>query len=297
MTRGLRIGVVATAVLVVLGATEVLLWVALVAQWQVVASPGPASLDEALILVALAIALALGAWLLVSTIASLLAHLPGRLGLIANRWACTWAPALSRRVAAVLVGAAVGGALAPGTAVGTGSGASPASGPGFSQSAPAAKGPGFASTPSTTAAPDRSTTAAPDGSDPTAPDGSTRAAPDGSGPAASSPGFTTTLPSPPQPGWTPSRPVQRRQPSADLVTGRSPGGPSAEVVVHRGDTLWDIARRQLGPDATDAEVARAWPAWYDANRAVIGEDPGLILPGQLLRRPSAAEMSAPGTAR
>ena len=289
MTRRLRIGVVATAALVVLGATEMLLWLALVAQWQVVASPGPASLDEALTLVALAIAVALGAWLLVSTIASLLAHLPGRLGLIANRWARTWAPAVSRRVAAVLVGAAVGGALAPGTAVGTGSGAPPASGPGFSQSAPATSGPGFSST--------SSTTAAPDGSGPGAPDGSTRAAPGGSGSAGSSPGFTTTLPSPPQPGWTPSRPVQRPQPSADLVTGRSPGGPSADVVVHRGDTLWDIARRQLGPDSTDAEVAQAWPAWYDANRAVIGEDPGLILPGQILRRPSAAAMSAPGTAR
>ena len=33
------------------------------------------------------------------------------------------------------------------------------------------------------------------------------------------------------------------------------------------------------------EIAQAWPAWFDANRAVIGEDPDLILPGQVLRAP------------
>ncbi|NNH24830.1 PCRF domain-containing protein [Pseudokineococcus marinus] len=45
------------------------------------------------------------------------------------------------------------------------------------------------------------------------------------------------------------------------------------VVVVRGDTLWDIARRHLPPGADDAEVAAAWPAWYETNRAVVGDDP------------------------
>jgi resuscitation-promoting factor RpfA len=57
-------------------------------------------------------------------------------------------------------------------------------------------------------------------------------------------------------------------------------------VVLRGDTLWDIAARHLGPGATAVDISRAWPAWYDANRAVIGPDPGVISPGQLLVPPS-----------
>jgi resuscitation-promoting factor RpfA len=56
-------------------------------------------------------------------------------------------------------------------------------------------------------------------------------------------------------------------------------------VVRRGDALWDIAARHLGVSATAADVAREWPRWYDANRAVIGDDPALIRPGELLVPP------------
>ncbi len=62
---------------------------------------------------------------------------------------------------------------------------------------------------------------------------------------------------------------------------------AATVVVRRGDTLWHLARRHLPAGATDAQIARAWPLWYAANRAVIGPDPGLLLPGQRLRVPGA----------
>jgi nucleoid-associated protein YgaU len=58
-----------------------------------------------------------------------------------------------------------------------------------------------------------------------------------------------------------------------------------EVVVHRGDTLWAIAARHLGAAASAAEVAEEWPRWYAANRTVIGDDPGLLVPGQRLRPP------------
>jgi hypothetical protein len=80
---------------------------------------------------------------------------------------------------------------------------------------------------------------------------------------------------------------------AALVTGiahRDAGDPSdrstGSYVVHRGDTLWDIAARHLGPRATAVDISRAWPAWYNANRAVIGPDPSLIRPGELLSPPS-----------
>ncbi|MEJ7648917.1 MAG: LysM peptidoglycan-binding domain-containing protein [Nakamurella sp.] len=61
----------------------------------------------------------------------------------------------------------------------------------------------------------------------------------------------------------------------------------ATVVVHRGETLWSIAARQLGPDATDAQIDTAWHHWYTANREVIGDNPDVILPGQQLHAPPA----------
>jgi resuscitation-promoting factor RpfA len=82
---------------------------------------------------------------------------------------------------------------------------------------------------------------------------------------------------------------------AALLTGaahRDAGDPSdhgaGSYVVRRGDTLWDIAARHLGPGATAVDISREWPAWYDANRTVIGSDPGLISPGELLVTPSAS---------
>jgi nucleoid-associated protein YgaU len=58
------------------------------------------------------------------------------------------------------------------------------------------------------------------------------------------------------------------------------------VVVKGGDTLWSIAARHLGSTAGGAAIAEEWPRWYAANRAVIGDDPDLILPGTILRPPS-----------
>jgi nucleoid-associated protein YgaU len=56
--------------------------------------------------------------------------------------------------------------------------------------------------------------------------------------------------------------------------------------VQPGDSLWAIAGRQLGPEASDAQIARAWPQWWSANRAVVGDDPNLIHPGTHLVPPS-----------
>lgn len=54
--------------------------------------------------------------------------------------------------------------------------------------------------------------------------------------------------------------------------------------VRPGDTLWDVARRALGTDDV-RRVARYWPRIHRANRAVIGDNPDLILPGQKLVLP------------
>ena len=38
----------------------------------------------------------------------------------------------------------------------------------------------------------------------------------------------------------------------------------------------------MGVDPSNAEIARFWPAIYEANRGTIGENPNLIFPGQRL---------------
>jgi nucleoid-associated protein YgaU len=58
------------------------------------------------------------------------------------------------------------------------------------------------------------------------------------------------------------------------------------VVVQPGDSLWAIAARQLGPQATDRRVAQAWPQWWSANRTVVGDHPELIHPGTRLTPPT-----------
>lgn len=54
--------------------------------------------------------------------------------------------------------------------------------------------------------------------------------------------------------------------------------PPASIVVRRGDSLSGIAAR----------YHIEWPGLYEANRAVIGENPSLITVGEHLRVPSAA---------
>jgi len=109
-------------------------------------------------------------------------------------------------------------------------------------------------------------------------------------------GWTATAapsaqPPPIDPGWTPA------PPAAPARTTELPSDPLLvpahqrrtndveQVAVHRGDTLWDLAARHLGADATDAEIASEWPRWHEANRDVVGPDPDLLLPGQLLLPP------------
>ncbi len=95
-------------------------------------------------------------------------------------------------------------------------------------------------------------------------------------------------------GWTPDRPsAVRRWTARDhavlrwVAPARRPGTSVREdVVVRRGDTLWDIAARHLGPGASPAAVSAEWPRWYAANRHVIGPDADLLHPGQRLRPPA-----------
>jgi nucleoid-associated protein YgaU len=65
---------------------------------------------------------------------------------------------------------------------------------------------------------------------------------------------------------------------------------TAHVVV-AGDCLWAVAASGLQDDggrtATNAEIAHAVEGWWSANAGVIGPDPDLLLPGQVLTPPDA----------
>lgn len=93
-----------------------------------------------------------------------------------------------------------------------------------------------------------------------------------------------------EPGWQPVAPViEPGLLAAPPVRSASGAGTEATTVtVLAGDTLWDIAAVAMGPEATDAEIAREWPRWYEANRAIIGQTPDVLLPGQVLQPPATA---------
>jgi hypothetical protein len=101
----------------------------------------------------------------------------------------------------------------------------------------------------------------------------------GSADAAAVQHVATALPAPVWPGAQPS--VSRPDPPPPSPTKTS----DRAVRVRPGDSLWLITAHRLGPNVAPAEVAAAWPRWYAANRDVIGADPDLILPGQLLSPP------------
>lgn len=111
-----------------------------------------------------------------------------------------------------------------------------------------------------------------------APAGAGAARPDGLRPAV-------------EPRWKPSAPITG--PGLLARHGARAAGrahdaskePAAAVTVLAGDTLWDIAKKDLGPDASDVDVALHWPRWYQANHALIGLSPDVLLPGQVLHRP------------
>ena len=58
-----------------------------------------------------------------------------------------------------------------------------------------------------------------------------------------------------------------------------------EYVVKPGDSLWAIACRDLGGDASDTAVSRRWREIYAENAQVVGANPNLIYPGQRLVLP------------
>lgn len=119
------------------------------------------------------------------------------------------------------------------------------------------------------------------------------------GPTASQPASKVALDWPgSEPGSRSDQPIGSK-PSRIVLdwpgisTSDQPSG--REVVVLRGDSLWSIAGRNLPAAATAEDKDKAWRAWYLANAAVIGSDPNLILPGQILLPPTPTPISETDT--
>ena len=112
--------------------------------------------------------------------------------------------------------------------------------------------------------------------------------------AAPDPAFgvaSTTIPRPGSDDLGPQVGENRAESAGAGTLGSAPhtaaaGSRPATVTVLRGDSLWVIADRQLGPHATAEQIAREWPRWYAVNRAVIGPNPNLIRAGQVLTAPT-----------
>lgn len=210
------------------------------------------------------------AWAAMVFVLEAAARLPGALGRAFDVVAAFAAPRAARRLTQTLLGLTVAaGPLMGGVALATPSASAP-----ISLDRPAV----VAST-STGASPlpaadaDPPLTAAP--APPAATTGS--AAPELDRPARHA--FVASAPAPAR--------ARSDAGGADLITA---GGRRSVAddgyVVRRGDTLWDVAARHLGPTASPADIAREWPQWYAANRAVIGTDPNLLRPGEVLHAPA-----------
>ena len=81
------------------------------------------------------------------------------------------------------------------------------------------------------------------------------------------------------------RPVTSVPPRSE--SARTRPSRTSTVTVQPGDSLWSIARRDLGGSPGADEIAEHWPRWYQHNRATIGPEPDLITVGMTLLAPPA----------
>lgn len=89
-----------------------------------------------------------------------------------------------------------------------------------------------------------------------------------------------------QPHWRPLSPAVEPGPLAGQPHRlESRPGQGSEVAVRAGDSLWSLSAARLGPFASDVDIAVDWPRIYQANKDVIGGNPHLLRPGQILRLP------------
>jgi len=241
-----------------------------------IAAAGPAGPADGILLVAALGGVLLTLWLGLGMTLSALSALPGAVGHACRRLAGRIAPAAVRKMVAFILGTTLTAALVPGSAAaGTG------------RDAPR---------PGVVAADRPVTRVVRDVAD-VAPDASFRVVSN----LVHDVGERDDADAAPPPTWSPESALSRTpSPRAVPPTAAPPKAASPDVhaspaggivVVHRGDTLWSIAARHLGPTAAAADIDTECHRWFATNRKVIGDDANLILPGQVLRPPSPQESS------
>ena len=252
---------------------------------EVAAVGAPLRPDEALLGVVAVAAALLVLWWLVAGVLEVAGRVPGVVGDAARTASATLTPRLLRRSVGLVLGVGMAAGVTPGSSLAQ----APQTREVRTVVAPSpVPDIGSADLPDPGWAPPRTGSPAP-----FRPPHPSSPAADPGGSAPTHRASTPTRPPHPSPpveqGWTPSPPAVRPQPDVRLLTPAPAAEPTEpdEVVVRRGDTLWSIAARHLGPLPSDAEIAAAWPAWHDANRHVIGDDPDLLRPGQVLVPPQA----------
>ena len=288
--------------------------------------PSSAALDDAVLLVAGLVVWGLLVWLLLIAGCAAVASVPGTVGLAGRRLLVRIAPAAAGRLVAATLGVAALGGVAGCSLPAWGTDDTPRTtapsisidwpqidaststilgGPTVSgDPAPTVVNPSPAATSApaqTVLPPPAGSTAGAASADPTSTDPSsadaTSALPGSTAPTPlavnSSPaaaGGAAPESAAPSVGHPAPRPAisapEVPEPAPDAPTS-SPQAGSPGVLVQPGDSLWCIASRAL-PGASDAQVDAEWRRWYAANRDVVGTDPDLILPGQLLRPPTDA---------
>jgi nucleoid-associated protein YgaU len=87
-------------------------------------------------------------------------------------------------------------------------------------------------------------------------------------------------------------PLPDRQSGAGAAAPARPAA-TARIEVRPGDSLWQLAAGLLPADADASAVASLCARLYHINRAVIGDDPDLIRPGQRLRVPHDSAIAQP----
>ncbi len=227
------------------------------------AAAGPASPADGILVMVALVGVVLSLWVGLGMALSALSTLPGALGQASTRFAARVAPAAVRKVVAFVLGTALTAALVPGTAVAGSAHQSPRQ----AVVASAQYAVGVLANVAD-AAPDASFRLVTDASRPNTETTRTGKATIPSGDRADAA---------PGPSWSPDR---RALPA-------NSAGRSVDIVVHRGDSLWSIAARRLGPAATTTEISAEWHRWFAANQHVIGDDANLITPGQVLSAPAS----------
>ncbi len=265
-------------------------WLAGAGSLTAVRASGPDAAEDLLVLGAAGLGAVLLAWLGLGVTFSALSAAPGAAGRRFTMAAEHVAPAAVRRLTAAVLGTAIATAATPAAHADSPFPAPPLTTT-TSQTAPAPD-PAFGITlraPVVDAVPDPGTLTGPVA---TVPD-------PGFGAGVRTTPVTTSAPAPSATTTTASAPTpakETRTPSALGPLGPAPHTPSPSsgarsLTVVRGDSLWTIAARHLGPHATRQQVAHEWPRWYAANRKVIGPDPNLIRVGQVLTAPTSGASS------